>query len=192
MLEESSFGPSLYRSTSVQFTGKGVERLAAEAGTHRVSRIPWNEKKGRRHTSAVTVAVLPVPEHVLSVLDMKDVTIDTFRSSGPGGQNRNKSETAVRVIHKPTGLKAVIADEKSQLSNKERALALLAARLQKHDLDVRERPFAVLRAEMHGSGDIAERFRSYLWREGIVVNHQTGESAPLKAVLDGDFTALTS
>lgn len=190
MLEESSFGPSLYRSSSIQIVGKGVDRLRSEAGTHRVSRIPWNERKGRRHTSAVTVSVLPVPERLASVIDMNDVTIDYFRASGPGGQNRNKSETAVRAVHKPTGLKAVIADEKSQLTNKERALSLLAARVQERSMTASEAKRGAIRAKMHGSGDIAERFRSYLWREGTVVNHATGQSAPLKAVLDGDFSAF--
>lgn len=190
MLEESSFGPSLYRSSSLKVTGKGVDRLRSEAGTHRVSRIPWNERKGRRHTSAVTVSVLPVPERVSAVLDMKDVTLDYFRASGPGGQNRNKSETAVRAVHKPTGLKAIIADEKSQLTNKERALSLLAARVQQQRSQRAAQHRDAVRSKMHGSGMIAERFRSYLWREGKVVNHETGQSAPLRAVLDGDFGAL--
>lgn len=190
MLEESSFGLSLYRSSSIQISGKGADRLISEAGTHRVSRIPWNERKGRRHTSAVTVSVLPVPERIAAVLDMKDVTIEAFRASGPGGQNRNKSETAIRAVHKPTGLKAVIADEKSQLTNKERALSLLAARVYDSRTRSSERIRERIRKTHHGSGDIAERFRSYLWREGKVVNHATGQSAPLKDVLDGDFSAF--
>jgi peptide chain release factor 1 len=188
VLEESSFGPSLYRSASIRITGKSVERLIAEAGTHRVSRIPWNERKGRRHTSAVTVSVLPVPERISAVLDMKDVTVEFFRASGKGGQHRNKTETAVRAVHKPTGLRAVIADERSQSSNKDRALALLAARVAERRQNAADQRIGAKRSEQHGSGHISERFRSYLWREGIVVDHESGRSAPLRQVLDGDFS----
>lgn len=178
------------RSCSLQFTGKAVANLAVESGTHRVSRIPDNEKRGRRHTSAVTVSVLPVPERIADVFDEKDVRVDTFRSTGPGGQNRNKSETAVRAIHIPTGLTAVVADEKSQLTNRGRALSLLAARVQSAAQRRVERSRDRARAKHHGTGNIAGRFRSYLWREGIVVNHENGASARLKSVLDGDISAL--
>lgn len=188
MLEESSFGPSLYRSTTIEVTGKGVERLRSEAGTHRVSRIPNNEKHGRRHTSAVTVSVLPVPERVSDVFDEKDVRIETFKATGAGGQHRNKTMSAIRAIHKPTGLTATIADERSQHTNRERALALLAARVQRKAQSVSDIQRQSAKSAMHGSGNIAERFRSYLWREGTVVNHVTGVSASLRSVLDGDFS----
>lgn len=188
MLEESATGPSLYRSSTIQIAGKGIHALSSEAGTHRVSRIPSNEKHGRRHTSAVTVSVLPVPEKIDTVLDMKDVTVEFFRASGKGGQHRNKTETAVRVVHKPTGLKAVIADERSQSSNKERALTLLAARVAQRRQDVSKERIDAKRSKQHGTGHISERFRSYLWREGTVVDHQSGRSASLRQVLDGDFS----
>lgn len=138
----------------------------------------------------MTVAVLPIPAVLSTVLSMADVRVEAFRSTGPGGQNRNKSETAIRVTHNPTQLTAVIADERSQSSNRERALALLAARVAARRAQDATRARNATRSSMHGSGFIAERFRSYLWREGKVVDHQSGASAPLRAVLDGDFSAF--
>jgi peptide chain release factor 1 len=131
-----------------------------------------------------------VPRRVSDSLSLSDVKIEFFRAGGKGGQHRNKTETAVRVVHLPTGLTATIADERSQSTNQERALAVLSARvLAKRTTDERRVRDAV-RSKMHGSGDIAERFRSYLWREGTVVDHQTGKTAPLAKVLDGDFSAF--
>jgi peptide chain release factor 1 len=157
-----------------------------------VSRIPPNEKRGRRHTSAVTVSVLPVPKAIRTVLNDGDVSIEFFRAGGKGGQHRNKTETAVRAVHRPTGLTAVIADERSQSTNRERALEVLSARVADRARRAVEGKRGAVRAAMHGSGDISERFRSYLWREGTVVDHSTGRTAPLKAVLDGDFSAFAA
>lgn len=167
-----------------------MKRLVREAGTHRVSRIPANEKRGRRHTSAVTVSVLPVPERLDTALDMREVDIQFFRASGKGGQHRNKVETAVRAVHKPTGLRAVIADDRSQSANKERALALLAARVAARQSQETQQKRDAIRAAHHGSGHISERFRSYLWREGIVVDHQGGKQIALKSFLEGNFDGL--
>lgn len=168
-----------------------MEILASEAGTHRVTRIPPNEKQGRRHTSAVTVAVLSVMAQ-RAELDLNDVRIDLFRASGKGGQNRNKRETAVRAVHVPTGITATSAGERFQEVNKERALEVLSARVAAHnERDIREQ-YNTQKSKMHGSGHIAERQRSYLWREGVAVDHQTGIRVPLKDALNGELSAFVN
>jgi peptide chain release factor 1 len=187
ILDESVPGNGLIKSSTLRISGKGVDALSAEAGTHRVTRIPINEKTGRRHTSAVTVAILEVPERVSVVLNASDVQIDTFRGTGPGGQHRNKTDSAVRATHVPTGLVAVAQDDRSQHVNKERALEVLAARVTERKstamTEVRERK----RARDHGRGHIAERQRSYLWREGVAVDHTSGVRVPLTRALNGDL-----
>src|SRR4029078_12248424 len=116
------------KTAVLRIEGEGVELLAVEAGTHRVTRIPSNERQGRRHTSAVTVAVLPISKKADSKLG--DVEIETYKGTGPGGQHRNKTETCVRVTHRESGLVALACSEKSQATNKERALEVLASRVQ--------------------------------------------------------------
>jgi peptide chain release factor 1 len=178
------------RTVVLRMEGFGVEKMEAEAGTHRVTRIPSNERNGRRHTSAVTVAVLPIPTEIDVLLKPADLRIDITKGSGPGGQNRNKTETAVRVTHKPTGLTAYACDDRSQHVNRARALEVLAAR-------VAERAYTQLsnardkdRAAQHGTGHIADRQRSYLWREGVAVDHRTGVRVPLGQALDGYLGAF--
>ena len=192
ILEHNDDGVGLTRSVVVRVSGRGVEALEAEIGTHRVTRIPSNERGGRRHTSAVTVAVLPIPSALDTVLDMSEVTIEAFRATGPGGQHRNKTETAIRAIHRPSGLMAVIANERSREANRLLALEVLTARV----VAARTRQAAVgreaERASMHGRGHIAERQRSYLWREGVAVDHRSGVRVPLARALDGELAAFAA
>jgi peptide chain release factor 1 len=162
-----------------------------EAGTHRVTRIPPNEKNGRRHTSAVTVAVLSPIRLVDSGVNLRDVRIEAYKASGNGGQNRNKRETAIRVVHVPTGISAISAGERFKEVNQERALEVLSARVTAYnERKVTER-YNTLKAKMHGSGHIAERQRSYLWREGVAVDHQTGVRVNLKDALNGNLELFT-
>lgn len=134
----------------------------------------------------MTVAVLaPLPK--AQGLRESDVEISYFRASGKGGQHRNKTETAVRVVHRPTGLTATAASERSQSVNQERALAVLSARVSARQQATIQGKVDQQRRSMHGSGDIAERQRSYLFREGVAVDHRTGVRVPLRAALDGDL-----
>lgn len=190
ILDESSPASGLLKSAVLRISGKGVDALSAEAGTHRVTRIPVNEKTGRRHTSAVTVAILTVPERVSVSLDLSEVRIDTFRGTGPGGQHRNKTDSAVRVTHKPSGLTATAQGDRSQHVNRERALETLAARLQEEAQTASDTKHAKSRARQHGRGTIAERQRSYLWREGVAVDHRSGIRVPLVQALEGNLQAF--
>lgn len=190
---EHSFGaPGVTRSAALRIEGTGLDALRAEVGTHRVTRQPVNDRTGRRHTSAVTVAVLPVPVDVTAALDLREVAITTFRSSGAGGQNVQKTETAIRAIHRPTGLSAVIQDERSQSRNKQRALQVLAARVASLRSGEAGGVQAARRSAMHGSGNIAERQRSYLWREGVAVDHRTGVRVDLGQALDGNLAPFAT
>jgi peptide chain release factor 1 len=192
ILERAESAPGLIRSVVVRVSGRGVERLDTEIGTHRVTRIPSNERSGRRHTSAVTVAVLAIPTNVEAGLNLREVRIEAFRGTGPGGQHRNKTETAIRAVHVPTGLMAVIANERSRETNRLRALEVLAARVLASRDKVARAAREAERSGMHGSGHIAERQRSYLWREGVAVDHRTGVRVPLARALDGDFGAFAT
>jgi peptide chain release factor 1 len=192
ILERTDDGAGQIRSAVVRISGQGIAALEAEIGTHRVTRIPTNERNGRRHTSAVTVAVLPIPDQLETVLAAAEVRIEAFRATGPGGQHRNKTETAIRAIHLPTGLMAVIANERSRESNRRLALEVLTARV----VNARTQAAAISReterAGMHGRGHIAERQRSYLWREGVAVDHRTGVRVPLSRALDGELAPFAA
>lgn len=156
-----------------------------------MTRIPANERQGRRHTSAVTVAILAPPPPA-EQLDPREVEISYFRASGKGGQHRNKTETAVRAVHRPTGLTATATSERSQSVNQERALAVLSARVSAQRQAAIQGKVDRARRSQHGSGDIAERQRSYLFREGVAVDHRTGVRVRLAAALDGDLAAFNA
>ena len=192
ILERHAAGRDGVREAAVMMTGAGVDAMSAEAGTHRVQRQPVTDRGGRRHTSAATVAALPVAASAAQVIDAGDVRIDTFRSSGAGGQNVQKTETAVRATHLPTGLTASVQDERSQSANKTRALDLLASRV----MALREAKTAGatrdMRRAMVGSGHIAERVRTYAYREGVVTDHRSGVRAPLGDVLAGGFEIFSA
>jgi peptide chain release factor 1 len=178
------------RLLCLRVSGAGAGAMAAEGGTHRITRVPSGVKGGVRHTSAVTVAVLPVPAQASRRLDLGQVVITTFRSSGPGGQHAQKNETAIRAVHTPTGLAAVARGDRSQASNRDAALEVLAARVADREAHGERASRDLARRAQTGSGDFAERVRTYAWREGTVTDHRTGATARLSDVLGGDFGPL--
>jgi peptide chain release factor 1 len=172
-------------------SGPGVYgRLKREGGVHRVQRVPETEAQGRIHTSAVTVAVLPEAEPVDVKVDEKDLRIDVYRSSGPGGQSVNTTDSAVRITHVPTGLVVTCQDEKSQHKNKGKAMKILLSRLFEQEAAKRHAAEAAERRGMVGSGDRSERIRTYNFPQGRMTDHRIGLTLySLDAFLDGEIDA---
>ena len=165
--------------------------LKFESGTHRVQRVPETESQGRIHTSAVTVAVLPEAEDVDVQISPEEIRIDVYRSSGPGGQSVNTTDSAVRITHVPTGLVVTCQDEKSQHKNKAKALKVLQARLFDLKQQEQHRQIAQERKSQVGSGDRSERIRTYNFPQGRITDHRIGLTLyRLEAVLDGDLEEL--
>lgn len=169
--------------------GKNVySRLKYEAGVHRVQRVPTTENQGRIHTSAVTVAILPEAEDVEIQIDDKDLQIDVYRSSGPGGQSVNTTDSAVRITHIPTGMVVTCQDEKSQLKNKQKALKVLKARLLEKEQERAANELSQTRKAMVGSGDRSERIRTYNFPQGRVTDHRIGLTLyQLENFMQGDI-----
>ena len=180
------------KEIAFMITGKGAySRLKYESGVHRVQRIPVTESSGRIHTSTVTVAVLPEAEDVDIELDMNDVRIDVFRSSGNGGQSVNTTDSAVRVTHVPTNIVISCQDEKSQLKNKDKALKILRAKLYDLELERRQSEQSATRRSQVGTGDRSERIRTYNFPQGRVTDHRVGLTLHrLETVLDGDLDEI--
>jgi len=189
-LNESDLGG--FKEVSFLVNGKGAySRLKYESGVHRVQRIPETESGGRIHTSTVTVAVLPEAEEVDVELDLNDVRVDVFRSSGNGGQSVNTTDSAVRVTHTPTGIVVSCQDEKSQLKNKDKALKILRARLYDLELEKQTKELAEERKSQVGRGNRNERIRTYNFPQGRMTDHRIGLTLyKLDAIVDGDLNEI--
>ncbi|MBM3246008.1 MAG: peptide chain release factor 1, partial [Candidatus Omnitrophica bacterium] len=177
------------------FSVKGKEvyrRLQFESGVHRVQRVPATEAQGRIHTSTATVAVLAEPEDVDFVIEPKDLRIDTFRSSGPGGQHMQKTDSAVRITHIPTGMAVACQDERSQLKNKTKAMRILGARLLDARQQAEAKKISEARKSQIGSGDRSEKIRTYNFPDRRVSDHRINLTLhKLEAVLEGDLDELS-
>jgi len=176
----------------IVFTVKGkgaLKRLLLEAGGHRVQRVPPTERKGRRQSSTVTVAVLLQPSAVELDIRPSDIRIETMRSSGPGGQHANKTDSAVRITHIPTGVNAY-AGTKSQNANKKRAMEVLRSRLYQNQLSERRQSHNNQRAGQIGTGMRGDKVRTIRYQDGRVLDHRTGKKINLKTWLAGDLDTL--
>ena len=180
------------KECSVLIAGEGAfSRLKFESGVHRVQRVPETESGGRIHTSAATVAVLPEAEDVECEIDPKDLQIDTFRASGAGGQHVNKTESAIRITHLPTGLVVECQDERSQYKNKDKAMKVLRSRLYEMEREKQESAEAAARRSQVGSGDRSERIRTYNFPQGRVTDHRIGLTLyKIDAIMDGVLDEL--
>ena len=182
------------KEISVVIEGEGAwSRLKFEAGGHRVQRVPVTESGGRIHTSAATVAVLPEVEDVDFKLDLNDLRIDTYRSSGAGGQHVNKTESAIRITHLPTGLVVECQDERSQYKNRDRAMQILRAKRYEQEQAKQAAAVAAERKSQIGSGDRSERIRTYNFPQNRVTDHRLSgdvKNFNLQPVINGDLDAL--
>ncbi len=196
-LESISSHPSEsggFKEVIFSVSGKGASKhLKWESGVHRVQRVPATEASGRIHTSAATVAVLFEPEEVEISIDPKDLKIDVFRSSGPGGQSVNTTDSAIRITHLPTNLVVICQDERSQLKNKMKAMRVLRARLHDKMKQEAQNKDAQNRKAMVGSGDRSEKIRTYNYPDRRVTDHRIGFTIhKLPAIMDGDLDDVTN
>lgn len=181
-----------YKEAFASIAGHGVfARLKFESGVHRVQRVPATESGGRIHTSAATVAVMPEAEDVDVHVDEKDLRVDVFRASGPGGQSVNTTDSAVRITHLPTGIAVSQQDEKSQHKNKAKAMRVLRSRLYEHERSIKNAERAEARKAQVGSGDRSERIRTYNFPQGRVTDHRINLTLhKLDRVVEGDLDDL--
>jgi peptide chain release factor 1 len=195
LLSESVSDLGGYKELVIRIEGDGVyARLKFESGGHRVQRVPTTETQGRIHTSACTVAVLPEPDEAEEVtLNPAELRIDTFRASGAGGQHVNKTDSAIRITHLPTGIVAECQDDRSQHRNKAKAMAVLTARLRDKERSERAASVAATRKGLIGSGDRSDRIRTYNFPQGRLTDHRINLTLyKLQAVLDGDLDEVTA
>ena len=187
ILSISETGLNGIKEVICNISGKNVfSKLKYESGVHRVQRIPLTETSGRVHTSAATVAVLPEAEEIDVKIDEKDLRIDVFRSSGPGGQSVNTTDSAVRITHLPTGIVVSQQDEKSQHKNKAKALKILRSRILDKEIQLNEQERAKNRKSQVGTGDRSERIRTYNFPQGRVSDHRINLTLyKLSEILEG-------
>ncbi len=192
VVNENETGLGGYKEISFMITGKGAySRLKFESGVHRVQRVPDTESSGRIHTSTVTVAVLPEVEDVEIEINPADIKMDVFRASGAGGQHVNKTSSAVRLIHVPTGIVAECQTERSQVQNREYAMRLLRSRIYERELEKQEKEVASERKSQVGSGDRSEKIRTYNYPQGRITDHRIGFSIfQMEDFLNGNLDEL--
>ena len=192
ILSQHPTGVGGFKEIIALIEGKGAySRLKYESGVHRVQRVPITESQGRIHTSTVTVAVLPEAEEVEVEIDPKDLKIDVYRSSGPGGQHVNTTDSAVRITHIPTGIVTTCQDEKSQHKNKAKALKVLRARLLDMQRQKQQEELAQKRRSQVGTGDRSERIRTYNFPQARVTDHRIGLTLyKLETVLEGNLQEI--
>ena len=192
IMEMSSIGIGGIKEVIASIQGKGAySRMKYESGTHRVQRVPATETSGRIHTSAATVAVLPEAEEVDIKVEEKDLRVDTFCASGPGGQGVNTTYSAVRIVHVPTGMTVSCQDSRSQIKNREKAMKVLRSRLYELELERQEKEIAKERKSQVGSGDRSERIRTYNFPQNRITDHRIGLTLhKLSIVLEGDLDEI--
>lgn len=192
IINENETGLGGLKEVSFLVAGQGAySRFKFESGTHRVQRVPQTESSGRIHTSAATVAVLPEADDVEVDINPNDIEIDTFRSSGAGGQHINKTSSAIRITHKPTGMVVECQDERSQYKNKDKAMKVLKSRLLKMEQDKQHESIASDRKAQVGSGDRSEKIRTYNFPQSRVTDHRIGLTLyKLEDILNGDIDEI--
>ncbi len=193
VLSQSASDSGGFKDVTFEVKGEGAYSVFKfEGGTHRVQRVPETESQGRIHTSTATVAVLPEAEEVEVEINQNDLQIDVYRSSGPGGQSVNTTDSAVRITHKPTGIVVSMQDEKSQLQNKDRAMRVLRARLYERELAEQQAKIASERKAQVGSGERSEKIRTYNFPQGRVTDHRIKHTSHnLEGVLAGELGEFT-
>ena len=192
VLNENETGLGGYKEISFMITGKGVySRLKFESGVHRVQRVPDTESSGRIHTSTATVAVLPVVEDVEIEINPADIKMEVFRSSGAGGQHINKTSSAVRLIHEPTGIVVECQTERSQFQNRDNAMRMLRTKLYEIEKQKQDSEISSARKSQVGSGDRSEKIRTYNYPQGRITDHRIGMSIyQMENFLNGDLDEM--